>query len=386
MSDVVAIGSGPYAVRGQLAIAGSLVDGAVVIEDDVIVDVTRSNRSGDLPRTVLDVDIVAPGFIDLQVNGGFGFEVDEDPDSLHAIERKLPATGVTSYLPTLISSSFDHYRSFFASWDEDSRPGNARRIGIHLEGPFLSPHRKGAHPLGAIEAADDALFDLFMSCFDAVLITMAPEQPGNLARIAQLRDAEVTVSLGHTNATQAELQAGADAGATMATHLFNAMSPFNHREPGAIGAVLVEDRLTAGLIADGVHALPAALDLAVRAKGVDRIALVTDMMSAAGMPPGDYTLGGQDVNTDGRSVRLPDGTLAGSVLLMDEAIRNMVRWAGISPARAIRMATETPAGLIGRPDLGHLRIGSIADLVTLDGRLLVTRTIIDGKTAWQSSH
>ncbi|MEZ4624968.1 MAG: amidohydrolase family protein [Thermomicrobiales bacterium] len=195
----------------------------------------------------------------------------------------------------------------------------------------------------------------------------------------------MTVSLGHTDATIDQLRMGVDAGATMATHLYNAMSPFNHRDPGVIGAVLVEDRLTAGLIADGIHAHAAAIDLAVRAKGVERIALVTDMMAAAGMPPGNYTLGGQSVTTDGRSVRLPDGTLAGSVLLMDQAIRNVAQWASLGPAQAIRMATEVPANLIHRDDIGRLRPGAVADLVVLDANLRVQRTIIDGFTAFSAS-
>ena len=383
MSDIVSIGPRRYAIRGKLAIAGSLHDGAVIVEDDVMIDVTRANRNGDLPRTVLDADIIAPGFVDLQVNGGFGFEVDANPEALHAIESRLPESGVTNYLPTVISSHLAFYRTFFDSWSDESMPGNARRVGMHLEGPFLSPVRKGAHPIDAIEAADDEVFKLFMGCFDAVLVTLAPERPGNLTRIRQLRDADVTVSLGHTNASAEELRSGADAGANMATHLFNAMSPFNHREPGAIGAVLVEDRLVAGLIADGIHAHPSAVDLAVRAKGVDRIVLVTDMMAAAGMPPGNYTLGGQSVSTDGRAVRLPDGTLAGSVLLMDEAIRNVTKWANVAPAVALRMATEIPATLIGRPDIGHLRPGSLADLVVLDSSLQIVRTIMDGATVFE---
>ena len=385
MNELVAIGPRRYAVRGKLAIAGSLHDGAVVVEDDVIIDVTRSDRDGQLPRTVIDGAIIAPGFVDLQVNGGFGYEVEANATSLKAIESQLPQSGVTSYLPTVISSPIDFYRRLLDHWEEDGDPGGARRIGLHLEGPFLSPARKGAHPIEAIRAAGDDVFELFMQSFEVALVTLAPEVAGNLDRIKQLRDAEVTVSLGHTNATVDQLRMGVDAGATMATHLYNAMSPFNHRDPGVIGAVLVEDRLTAGLIADGIHAHAAAIDLEVRAKGVERIALVTDMMAAAGMPPGNYTLGGQSVTTDGRSVRLPDGTLAGSVLLMDQAIRNVAQWASLGPAQAIRMATEVPANLIHRDDIGRLRPGAVADLVVLDANLRVQRTIIDGFTAFSAS-
>jgi N-acetylglucosamine-6-phosphate deacetylase len=384
MREIVSIGTTRYAVRGDLAIAGSFHDGAVVIENGVIVDVTRSNRDGELPRTVLDAEIVAPGLIDLQVNGGFGYEVDTNTLNLEVIESRLPASGVTSYLPTVISSPYSFYEQFLAMWDDDPGRAGTRRLGVHLEGPFLSPIRKGAHPVCAIEAADDRLFELIMDSFDVALVTIAPEEPGNLERIKRLRDAEVAVSIGHTNATVDQVLAGVDAGASMATHLFNAMSPFNHRAPAAIGAVMTDDRLVAGLIVDGVHAHPLAIDLAVRAKGVERIALVSDMMAAAGMPAGEYTLGGQVVRTDGISVRLPDGTLAGSVLLMDEAIRNVARWASVSPAQAIRMATEVPAGVLRRDDIGVLRPGAFADLTLFDHHLNVVRTIVDGLTVFSA--
>lgn len=368
-----------FAVRGALAIAGTLRDGAVVIEDDFITHVTHANRDGDLPERVIDAGIVAPGFIDLQVNGGFGREVDASAATLELIGQGMLATGVTSYLPTVISSNYEFYERFFSELDGVIDDLGTRWLGLHLEGPFLSPARKGAHPISAIEAADDRLFQLFMESFEIALVTIAPERPGNLVRIENLRSADVAVSLGHTNASIEQLVAGVDAGATMATHLYNAMSPFNHREPGVIGAVLTEDRLVAGLIADGVHAHPAAIDLAIRAKGTERIALVTDMMAAAGMPPGDYTLGGQLVHNDGVAVRLPDGTLAGSVLLMDQAIRNVVEWANVTPAQAIRMATEVPAGVLERErDLGHLRVGAVADLTLLDRDLNIIQTFVDG--------
>ena len=214
-------------------------------------------------------------------------------------------------------------------------------------------------------------------------MTIAPERPDALDRIRRLRDRGIVVSLGHTDANVAEFTAGVDAGATMATHLFNAMSPFGHREPGAIGAVLTDDRVTAGLIADGVHSHPAALRLALRAKGPTRIALVTDMMAAAGMPPGTYTLGDQLVTTDGGSARLADGTLAGATLLMDAAVRNMVAWTGASVADAIRMATETPANILGRPDLGRLATGNPADLTLLTDDLEVTATLVGGQMVYE---
>jgi N-acetylglucosamine-6-phosphate deacetylase len=374
-----------YAIRGTLALGGSLEEGAVVVEGERIAAVSRSTRDGDLPAEIIEAEIVSPGFIDLQVNGGFGVEIDADPESFRLVSRKLPESGVTSYLPTVISSFADHYGGVFAAFDEAGGCAGARALGVHLEGPFLAAARKGAHPIAAIEQGSDALFEQFLNFPETRLVTLAAERPGNPERIQRLRERGIIVSLGHTDATIDELTAAVDAGAVMATHLYNAMSPFGHREPGVIGAVLTEDRLVAGLIADGVHAHPRAVTLAIRAKGTDRIALVTDLMAAAGMPPGDYTLGGQLVSTDGVAARLPDGTLAGAVLLMNEAIRNAATWGNVTIAQAIRMATEVPGRLLGRDDIGQIRPGARADLVLLDRDLDVMRTVIGGETLFRHS-
>ena len=367
-----------YAVRGDLAIGGRLVPGAVVVNDGRIVAIERSVRDGDLPERVIDAEIVSPGFIDLQVNGGYGVDVDDRPETFRELAKRLPESGVTSYLPTLISSMPDVYAPVFDAFETAMNAPGARALRLHLEGPFLSPVRKGAHPIAALEAANSALFERIADPSLVALMTLAPERDGALNRIRALRERGIVVSLGHTDATVDQFTAGVDAGAKMATHLFNAMSPFGHRAPGAIGAVLVEDRIAVGLIADGIHSHPTAVQLAVRAKGVERIALVTDMMAAAGMPPGTYLLGGQDVATDGISARLPDGTLAGAILLMNDAIRNVVNWTGIGLADALRMATDVPARLLGRDDVGQLRVGARADLALIDRNVDVQQTIIGG--------
>jgi N-acetylglucosamine-6-phosphate deacetylase len=365
-----------------LALGGRLEPGAVIVDQGIISGIERSTHDGNLPERVIDAPIVSPGFIDLQVNGGFGVDVDEQMESFEILARRLPATGVTSYLPTLISSHYATYPRVFAAFERGRSAIGAQALGMHLEGPFLSPGRKGAHPLAAIEGATDDLFDAIADPRIVALMTLAPERTGAVDRIRILRERGILVSLGHTDGTVEQFTAGVDAGARMATHLFNAMSPFGHRAPGVIGSVLVEDRVTAGLIVDGVHSHPSAVRLAARAKGIDRIALVTDMMAAAGMPPGVYTLGGQNVTTDGISARLPDGTLAGAILLMNEAIRNTIRWTGIGIAEALRMATEVPARLLDRDDIGAIRIGARADLALIDADLNVMSTIIGGVTVF----
>jgi N-acetylglucosamine-6-phosphate deacetylase len=375
-----------FAVRGQLAIGGVLEPGAVVVADDRIVEVLFAPRAGALPSHIIDTAIVSPGLIDLQVNGGFGVEVGPDLSALPMLARRLPESGVTAYLPTLISSSSTTYHAAFAAFEAFLATGNApgaQALGFHLEGPFLSPERKGAHPLPAIAQADQRLFDELLDCGRLRLMTISPERPDGLERIRRLRQRGILVSLGHTDATLEEFVAGLDAGAELATHLYNAMSPFQHRAPGSVGGALSDDRVTVGLIADGIHSHPASLRLAVRAKGIERIALVTDLMPAAGMPAGRYALGEQTVRVDGQSARLEDGTLAGAIVFLDQAIRNMVRWTGVTPAEAISMATEVPMRLLGLANRGRIIAGGIADLVLLDENLEVAATFVSGRQVYQ---
>ena len=374
----------PLALRGKLVLGGELVDGAVVIEGDRIAAISRSGRDGDLPTTVIDAPIVSPGFVDLQVNGAYGVEVHDSADALALIARSLPATGVTAFLPTIISSLPDAYDRAFAVHDAARGSAGARILGLHLEGPFLAPERKGAHPVEAIEDATDELFARLVGWPSLRLMTLAPERHGGIERIRQLVARGVLVSLGHSESTWEQFETGVDAGARMATHLYNAMSSFTHREPHAAGAALTDDRVTVGLISDGVHSHPASVRLAVRAKGVERVALVTDQMAAAGMPPGRYQLGGQSVETDGRSAILKPGVLAGSIVLMHDAVRLAAEFAGISLASAIRMATEVPAALLGEPTLGRLVIGGAADVVLLGGDLAVRATWVDGRQVFDA--
>jgi N-acetylglucosamine-6-phosphate deacetylase len=375
----------PFAVRGKLAIAGHLEEGAVVIDGGRIIDVLRAPREGALPAQIIGAEIVAPGLIDMQVNGGFGVEVGADPGALRDLARRLPERGVTAYLPTLISAPAAAYQQAFDAFAAAQVAPGARALGLHLEGPFLSPARKGAHPLAAIEQADDRLFDALLASDLVRLMTLAPERPGSIVRIRRLRAREILVSLGHSDATLEEFAAGVDAGATMATHLYNAMSPFGHRAPGVIGAALTDDRVTVGLIADGIHGHPASLQLAFRAKGAARIVLVSDMMAAAGMPPGQYPLGGRPVDVDATTARLADGTIAGAVATLDQGVRGMVRWTEATPAMALQMATETPARLLGLADRGRLAAGGIADLALFDSNLRLLETIIAGQTLYQET-
>lgn len=367
-------------VRGNVLMERGFAEGTLIIEERRVAAFTdRARRGGDL---LVEATYIAPGFIDLQVNGGFGAEVGDDPEAIRALAARLPETGVTAFLPTIITSPPERYPKAIAAFAASRAVSGARPLGLHVEGPLLSPRRHGAHRRDLIETADPRVLETFDG--DVVrLVTLAPERPDAPACIRGLVERRILVSLGHTDATYEQFVAGVAAGARMATHLYNAMSPFEHRAPGAVGAALLDDRVTVGLIADGVHTHPASLKLAVRAKGATRIALVTDMMAAAGMPPGAYMLGGQPVRVDEGSARLADGRLAGSLLTMDQAVRNMTRWTDATMADALRMASAVPAHLLGREDMGRIRIGNAADLVLLDARLCVQATIIKGEIAYE---
>ncbi len=373
-----------YAVRGELLLGTQLVPGAVVIAGGRIAAIHRDPATLPDGLPVREAGIVAPGFVDLQVNGGYGVEVGPDADALRFLAARLPQTGVTAWLPTVISSPAACYPGVLAALAAAQNAPGAAMLGLHAEGPFLAVARAGAHPPAVIGAADWGLLDTLLAPGLVRLVTLAPERPGAIEAMRRLVAAGIVVALGHTDATAAQYAAGVDAGATMATHLYNAMSPFAHRAPGAVGVALTDDRLAVGLIADGVHAHPLAVRLAVRAKGAERIALVTDMMAAAGMPPGSYPLGGRSVIADSVAARLPNGTLAGAILTMEAAVRNVVQFAGASLGEALAMASSVPSRLLGLPDRGCLAVGTRADLALLTPDLHMQATIIGGKCVYDA--
>jgi N-acetylglucosamine-6-phosphate deacetylase len=390
-----------FVVRGNLLLGQHLRYGTLRIEGDTIAGLWVDDPSppaawGDTP--IYDAAFISPGFVDLQVNGGFGVEVGDDPEAIRVLARRLPETGVTAFLPTIVTAPTEFYPKAIAAFEAAKDAPGARPIGLHMEGPFLSPNRHGAHRRDLIENADSRLIDRFLASEAVRLVTLAPERPGGLEMIRALEARGIVVSLGHTDATYEEFIAGIDAGAWMATHLYNAMSPFTHRAPGAVAAALLDDRVFVGLIADGVHSHPASVQLAARLKP-GGIALVTDAMAAAGMPPGVYTLAGQEVIVDETAARLNDGTLAGSLLTMDQAIRNFVQWTTAQDfgpgskqgneirtrriADALYAASILPTRLVRSMSNSFIAGGSNVDLVLLDEHLQVQTTIIGGEIVYQ---
>ncbi len=374
---------GSFAVRGNLLFGTHLEPGTLVVENGTIASIHRGHANdGNLPAEVIDAPIVAPGLIDLQVNGAVGREVSANPDDIDTISAFLASTGTTAWLPTVVTNTADFYPPVFEGWLRKNDDAGAVPVGFHLEGPFISPIKKGAHRIECIEAASDELFDLWLEQDSIALVTLASERDGAHERIRRLTERGILVSLGHTNATYEEFVAGVDAGARKATHLFNTMPQIHHRDPGAMVATLVDDRVTAGLIPDGIHSHPATVRLAIRSKGYDGIAIVSDMMAACGLGPGTYSLATKEVTVDETSARIADGTLAGSILTMDQAFRNLVDWSDATPGEALHMMSAVPASLLNDETRGRLVAGARADLALFDEHLKPSRTIVGGRVAW----
>lgn len=341
--------------------------------------------AGREPGTDLVVEgTLLPGLIDLQVNGAYGHDFTQDASSIPTVAQRLPETGVTAFLPTIITSDFAAYPARLRQAAEAMRaaPG-AEVLGVHLEGPYLNPARKGAHPPACIRPVDVEEVRAWADPAVTRVVTLAPELPGALDAVRALRQAGILVSAGHSAATFAEAQAGFAAGIGWGTHLYNAMSPLQHREPGLMGALLVSE-VPCGLIPDGIHSHPAMVQLAWKAKGADGLTLVTDCMAAMGMAPGRYALGEHLVIVDETTARLEDGTLAGSILRMDEGLRNMLAFTGCSLADASRMTSTNPARLLGLQRKGRIAPGCDADLVALSPENRVTHTFAAGKLVYQS--
>lgn len=325
-----------------------------------------------------------PGFVDLQVNGFAGVDFSScDLDGYRTAGAALAATGVTAYQPTYICLPPEAYGPALAvAAAARGMSGAPRLIGVHLEGPFLSPRRIGAHDPANTRHPDVGWAARVLDTGVISFATVAPELPGAVALIRHLVSANVTVSLGHSDADAAAAAAGFDAGASAVTHLFNAQRPWGHRDPGIAGVALGRDDVTVTVILDGNHLAPETVEM-VRRCAPRRTALITDAISGARCPPGQYSLGGRVVHVAGGLARLADGTLAGSVLTMDQAVRNFIDL-GASPGEAIAAATEVPSRLLGRPDIGSLAPGTPADVVVMDDALQVRRTLIGGQVVWET--
>jgi N-acetylglucosamine-6-phosphate deacetylase len=366
---------------------GPVSAGYVEIDGAVLTDAGH----GAPPRPA-DVELpdglLAPGFVDLQINGYYGVEFQTaDAGSWARVAGRLPETGTTAFLPTMITAPVAELAVGLAAAAAflPALTGGARVLGVHLEGPFIAPSRRGAHNPAFITDPAPAAIAALLAAGQGVLriVTLAPELPGGLAAIGELIAAGVVVSVGHSDATASQVAQAAGAGARMVTHLFNAQRPLGHREPGVPGQALADERLTSGLIADLRHVAAPVCKIAFAA-APGRIVLVTDAAACAGMPPGEYLLGGEPITLppgDGEPPVRADGTLAGSALRMDRAVANAVS-CGVPLAAALAAASRLPADLIGRPDLGRIAPGATADLIWLSPDLVTRATWVGGELVY----
>jgi N-acetylglucosamine-6-phosphate deacetylase len=371
-----------------------LVDQGHVVE---IADRAARQLSAGVSVTDFGDGVIAPGYVDIHIHGSSGYDVmDDAPEALAAIERLLTRHGVTSYFPTTLTAPIDtilraleRLADAIEKCEQDceitpdrkkpNRAGRALPLGIHLEGPFLSHPCRGVHPPDLLLPPRLETFERFWQAARGRIriITIAPELDGAIELTAAAAARGVCVSLGHSDADFSATERAIAAGARHATHTFNAMRPLHHRHPGILGAVLTDNRITGDIIADGIHLDPSIIKLFARAKGLDQTVLITDAIAATGMPDGRYRLGSFEVDVkDGKCTR--DGKLAGSVLTMDRAVRNLARFAEWDLPQAVAAATRNPARVARCTYKGVLNAGADADFVVLDAQGNVRRTFIGG--------
>jgi N-acetylglucosamine-6-phosphate deacetylase len=355
------------AIRGRVVVEDEIwPGGTVLVEGPSIRAVGRGPLRADAVVDLGD-SFVVPGFVDLQLNGALGLDVVLQPEHLRELSESLTATGTTSYLPTVVTRPAGEYGGLLV----DLRLGGdgAEALGLHLEGPFINVEKRGAHPEEAVTAPDPDALAAMLDAARVSMVTLAPEMPGAGELISLCVQRGVVVSMAHSNASFDEAMSAFDAGAASVTHLFNAMSPLQHRDPGLPGAVLTHDAAACGIIVDRHHVHPEMVSLAYDRLGPERMYLVTDAMAAAGMGPGEHSLAGRTVYVEDGAPRLADGTLAGSTLLMHEAVANVMEITRCSLQDAIKMASATPARLVGASRKGRLAPGADADVVALSPNL-----------------
>jgi len=379
-----------YTIRGTLVTPFELISGGQVEVTGGAISYAGPRRAAS--GRVIDhtAALVCPGFIDLHVHGGAGADtMDPDPAALGKLSGYLAAGGVTGFLATTHTAPREELEAALRRAAEAQRMGvpGARVLGAHVEGPFISQGKRGAQDSGHVRLASEAeLGALYAASGGAMkIMTLAPETEGALEAVDWLVARGVIAAAGHTEATYEEALRAFDRGVTHLSHLYNGMRGLHHREPGVVGAGLTDGRVSVELVADGVHVHPAALRLAVLVKGAAKVALVSDSVKHAGLPDGEYTLGGRAIRVRGRSITLDGGVIAGSGIRLNDAVGTMVEEAGLALTEAVQMASATPARILGlAPRKGRLMEGADADITVMDWRYRVLRTVVGGETVYEA--
>ncbi len=374
-------------VNGKIILPGEILEGQALLFDEKIVGIVPASEIGDAEVIDAAGGFVSPGLIDIHIHGYLGEDTsDGSEEGLLKMAEGIAQNGVTAWLPTTMTVSYDELRRAFDAVRKlskrENNPKGAQMLGVNAEGPFINPSKKGAQAVEHIRPADA---NFLIENSDIIrLFTIAPEMPGALDCIREVtQKTNLRVSMGHTAANYEEAKAGIEAGVRHATHLFNAMTPLNHRDPGVVGAALADDRVMTEMIADTFHISADLFGLVAKVKG-DNLILITDCTRAGGLADGVYTLGGQPIYVKGIECRLKDGTIAGSVLRLNNAVRNVRAHTNLPLEQIVRMASLNPARAIGVADRkGSLEKGKDADIILTDPDFQVQRTIIGGETVYQ---
>ncbi|MGC8717262.1 MAG: N-acetylglucosamine-6-phosphate deacetylase [bacterium] len=374
-----------FGLKGNIVVGDSIIENWVlIVEDDHIYDI--SPELDNIPIEIFKDCYIMPGFVDIHTHGAVGVDVmDGDPQGIVKMAEFLAAHGVTSFLPTTTTLDIETTRKAILAVKRakeiDSK--GAKIIGVHLEGPFINPKYKGAQNEQFIVEPTREMINKLTEEDIIRLVTIAPELSGSKEAIKILKDKGIYVSMGHSDATYEDTMKGVISGATQVTHLFNGMRPFHHREPGIIGAALGEDTVRCQIIADGIHLHFGTIRMVYKAKGYKNLILISDSMSATGLSDGNYEIGGLKVSVKSGAPRLPNGSLAGSTLTLDIAVRNMVNKVFIPLPLVSRMASKVPAESVGEFDIGEFSYGKKADITIIDKSFNVIRTYIDGRLIYE---
>jgi N-acetylglucosamine-6-phosphate deacetylase len=363
--------------------------GDILLKDGKIADIGKNlSYKADIQLDGTGKEwFLLPGFMDLHIHGSLGFDVmDSTKEAISGLARSLPKEGTTSFLAaTITHTDRSLSKALQNASDFKAGEGEAELLGIHLEGPFISPQQAGAQPVEYIVEPSFTLFQKWQAASGnrIKLVTLAPERNGGIELIRELSKTGVIASIGHSDASFQEVQKAVGAGASHVTHLYNRMSPFHHRQPGVVGAALLNDRLTVEVIADFIHTHEQSVVLAYQQKGADRLILITDAMRAKGLPPGTYDLGGQNVEVDHQAARLSNGTLAGSVLTMEQAAKNIRSVTDCSMSELVAMTSANAARQLRLSNKGRIEVGCDADLVIVNKDLDIFKTFCRGNLAYE---
>lgn len=368
--------------NGKVILKDQVVECNVYVEDDRIVEISKRIPSEE---TIIDAkgNYVSPGFVDVHTHGRGGSDTMYPSfEDINTISKATLTTGVTAFLPTTMTMSIEDTSKAIKNVVENKdKVEGSKVIGVHMEGPFFNMKYKGAQPEEfMIAPTAENFLKLTGGNEDFVAkLSMAPELENAAGLISYLNARGIVVSAGHTNATYEEAKAGIEVGITSGTHTYNAMTPLTHRNPGVVGAVMDDTRVYAELILDGIHVSYPAASILIKAKGIDKVTLITDSIEAAGLADGEYKLGNQPVFVKDHSARLKDGTLAGSILSMNHAVKNAHIHLGLPIYEAVRLASLNPATSLHRYDIGEIAVNKKADIIMFDEDITIQLVMVDGK-------